>query len=175
MLYCIAHLLKPLSMNEIPSVIFICVYWALLCQKVFVGKKEGSWHCLAAFLGIFGPGAFAVVSYWIACFLQSTKRYISLDVWCQHWPGQCSRACSLVYFPWALSSGHVFYYPRGLVCHFLLKKVELSLLAEWSEGNVMQRDEGKWRNAQFWEMLQVEVHKTEGCWTESSTELRVAG
>lgn len=174
MLYCIAHLLKPLSMNEIPSVILSVCIGHCFARRCLWGRRRGADIVLLRFLGSLGLEhmLWYLTELHASC---SQPKDISLDVWCQHWPGQCSRACSLVYFPWALSSGHVFYYPRGLVCHFLLKKVELSLLAEWSEGNVMQRDEGKWRNAQFWEMLQVEVHKTEGCWTESSTELRVAG
>lgn len=136
---------------------FICMFWALLCQNGFVGKKE-TWCCVVVFLEIFEAGGHAVVSYWIACFLLTTRHqkiFVPPDVWCQCLPRQCSRACSLVYFPLACpvpsSSGHLFYYPSDMVCHFLLQKVELSLLADWSEGSIMQRGEGKWRNTPFWE------------------------
>lgn len=80
---------------------FICMFWALLCQNGFVGKKE-TWCCLVVFLEIFEAGGHAVVSYWIACFLLTTRHqkiFVPPDVWCQCLPRQCSRACSLVYFP----------------------------------------------------------------------------
>lgn len=89
------------------------------------------------------------------CLPVVTKRYLFLLMCdasvCLDNVAELAVWCISPCMPCALSSGHLFYYPSDMVCHFLLQKVELFLLVEWLEGNIMQRDEGKWRNTQFCE------------------------
>lgn len=54
MLYCIAHLLKPLSMNDIPSVILSVCIGHCFARRCLWGRRRGADIVLLRFLGSLG-------------------------------------------------------------------------------------------------------------------------